>query len=205
MQPELVLASGSPRRRELLGYFGVPFSVHPSDVSEEVPGNPTPGELVEILAAKKALAVAHTRTSALVIGSDTVVALNGEILGKPVDEADAVRTLERMQGQAHQVYSGIALVEVSEGHVTRRLINHRVTRVQMRNMTRGEIEWYIRTGEPMDKAGAYGLQGIGSIWVERVEGCYTNVIGMSLPLLQDMLKRFDYPVFQQKGSPEDKE
>src|SRR5699024_10458828 len=187
MPPELVLASASPRRKQMLKTLGLPFSVHPSSVTEEVPGDPTPGELVEILAAKKALAVAHTKKQALVIGSDTVVALGDEILGKPADETEACQTLERLQGQSHQVYTGIALVEVTGGKVNRRLINHRVTEVMVRNMSREEIEWYVSTGEPMDKAGAYGLQGTGSLWVDRIDGCYTNVVGMSLPLLYDMM------------------
>ncbi|OYD08259.1 Maf family protein [Paludifilum halophilum] len=204
MQPELVLASGSPRRRELLRTLGVPFSVYPSSVTEEVPGDPFPGELVEILAAKKALAVAHTQDHALVIGSDTVVALNGEILGKPKDADDAVGILQRLQGQAHQVYTGIALVEVDGGKVSRRLIGHRVTEVMVRSMNREEIEWYVATGEPMDKAGAYGLQGIGSMWVDWIDGCYTNVVGMSLPLLYDMLNELDYSVLHSFSSPENK-
>ncbi|MFC4078384.1 Maf family protein [Salinithrix halophila] len=202
MQPELVLASGSPRRKELLRSLGVPFSVHPSSVTEEVPGSPSPGELVEILAAKKALAVAHTKRYAVVIGSDTVVSLEGDILGKPANHADAVRILERLSGQAHQVYTGITLVEVNEGKVRRRLIDHRVTEVMVRNMDRAEIEWYVSTGEPMDKAGAYGLQGIGSLWVDWIDGCYTNVVGMSLPLLYDMLKKMDYPVLYPLPTPE---
>ncbi|PTM58260.1 Maf family protein [Desmospora activa] len=204
MQPELVLASGSPRRRELLRSLGVPFSVHPSWVTEDVPGNPSPGELVEILAAKKALAVAHTRHQAVVIGSDTVVSLEGKILGKPVDEEDACRMLERLQGRAHQVYTGIALVEMDGGKVSRRLIDHRVTEVMVRNMTTDEIRWYVSTREPLDKAGAYGLQGIGSIWVDWIDGCYTNVVGLSLPLLYDMLKQLDYPMMTRSFSPERK-
>jgi len=204
MPPELVLASASPRRKQMLKTLGLPFSVHPSSVTEEVPGDPTPGELVEILAAKKALAVAHTKKQALVIGSDTVVALGDEILGKPADETEACQTLERLQGQSHQVYTGIALVEVTGGKVNRRLINHRVTEVMGRNMGREEMEWYVATGEPMDKAGAYGLQGTGSLWVDWIDGCYTNVVGMSLPLLYDMMNEMGYPVLKPSFSPENK-
>ncbi|SDW26008.1 septum formation protein [Marininema mesophilum] len=203
MHPELVLASGSPRRSELLRSLGIPFSVHPSLVAEDVPGQPFPGELVEILAAKKALAVAHTKRNALVIGSDTVVALGGEVMGKPVDDADAIRILERLAGQVHQVYTGIALVEVDEdGKVRRRLVRHRMTEVMVRDLDRAEIEWYVATREPMDKAGAYGLQGIGSLWVDWIDGCYTNVVGMSLPLLYDMLQTMDYPMLHPLPFPE---
>ncbi|SMO37498.1 Maf family protein [Melghirimyces algeriensis] len=204
MQPELVLASGSPRRKQLLQALGLPFSVHPSSVAEEVPGDPSPGELVEILAAKKALAVAHTKERALVIGSDTVVALGDKILGKPKDKQNAAQILEYLQGQSHQVYTGIALVEVINNKVTRRLINHRVTEVMIRNMNQEEIEWYISTEEPMDKAGAYGLQGIGSMWVDWIDGCYTNVVGMSLPLLYDMMNGMGYPVLKPSFAPENK-
>ncbi|PTX59390.1 septum formation protein [Melghirimyces profundicolus] len=204
MQPELVLASGSPRRKQMLQNLGLSFSVHPSSVTEDVPGDPSPGEWVEILAAKKALAVAHTKKQALVIGSDTVVALGDEIIGKPGDEREAIRILERLQGNAHQVCTGIALVEVKEGKVNRRLIDHRVTEVMIRNMNREEIEWYVSTGEPMDKAGAYGLQGIGSLWVDWIDGCYTNVVGMSLPLLYDMMNEMGYPVLKPSFAPENK-
>lgn len=204
MQPELVLASGSPRRKDLLEMMGLSFSVHPSFVTEEVPGDPAPGELVEILAAKKALAVAHTKKQALVIGSDTVVALGDEILGKPKDEEDACRALQRLQGQSHQVYTGIALVRVDDGKVSQRLIKHRVTEVMIRNMSMDEIQWYVATGEPVDKAGAYGIQGIGSLWVDWIDGCYSNVVGMSLPLLYDMMNEMGYPVLQESFAPENK-
>jgi septum formation protein len=204
MQPELVLASGSPRRKNLLKTIGLSFSVHPSSVTEEVPGEPAPGELVEILAAKKALAVAHTKKQALVIGADTVVALGDEILGKPGDEKEACRILQHLQGQSHQVYTGIALVEVVKGKVSHRLIRHRVTEVMIRNMSLDEIRWYVSTGEPMDKAGAYGIQGIGSLWVDWIDGCYSNVVGMSLPLLYDMMNEMGYPVLKGSFAPENK-
>lgn len=185
----LVLASASPRRREILSGLGLSFKVIPSTIDEQMAQSLPPGEMVEQLALCKAESVARSCKYSLVIGADTVVVLDGEVLGKPADRREAYAMLERLQGRTHQVYSGLALVETDKsGQICRRSVRHRITRVHMRPMNPDEIEWYIDTNEPMDKAGSYGIQGLGSFWVAGIDGCYTNVVGLSVPLLYEMAR-----------------
>lgn len=203
MQQELILASRSPRRREILSRLGIAFSVQPGEVDEAGVTRADPAELVERLALAKALDVAGSRERALVIGADTIVVLDGEVLGKPADRREAVAMLERLQGRKHQVYSGLAVVEMEHGSLARRAVGHRVTEVTMRPTTREEIEWYVGTGEPMDKAGAYGIQGLGVLLVDRIEGCYTNVVGMSVPLLLQLTRQLGYELVRDFRLPDD--
>ncbi|MGA9173721.1 MAG: Maf family protein [Thermoactinomyces sp.] len=192
MQPELVLASGSPRRRELLALYGVDFRVQTSQVDETIDHSLPPGKIVEELALRKARAVAAACDHALVIGADTVVVYGGEILGKPCDEDEAKKMLSRLQGRDHQVYSGIALVRVQAGEKVEEKTAHRATKVWMRSLSPEKIAWYVSTKEPLDKAGAYGIQGRGARLVDKIEGCYFNVVGMSLSLLDQMLEEIGY-------------
>ncbi|SFJ41909.1 Maf family protein [Thermoflavimicrobium dichotomicum] len=192
---ELILASGSPRRQEILADLQLAFQVRTSDVDETLPPGIQPDEAVKYLALKKAQAVASTCSSALVIGADTIVVLDGQILGKPADAADAIRMLSRLQGRVHQVYTGIALIEVEEGHIIREITRARKTDVWMRELSREKMEWYVRTGEPLDKAGAYGIQGYGAILIDRIDGCYFNVVGMSISLLEQMMEELGYSMF----------
>lgn len=191
---EWILASGSPRRKELLQGTGLTFRVLPSDVSEEVSASLSPAEVVQQLAARKAMDVASKEKEACIIGADTIVVRDGEIIGKPRDQEDAARILSSLQGREHQVYSGIALsyLRYGERHL---LTDYRMTKVHMRPLSEQEIGWYIKTGEPMDKAGAYGIQGKGACLIEGIEGCYFNVVGLSLVLLADMMKRCGYSLF----------
>lgn len=186
---ELILASASPRRRELLGYFGLPFQVIPATGPEVPPDEADAGRTVEFLSLQKAQQVAHMHPEALVIGADTVVEIDGRILGKPRDEADARRMLRLLSGREHRVYTGVSLVRhgvypdipfYSDTNIER-------TRVFFREMTDDEIDGYVATGEPMDKAGAYGYQGRAGIYVERIEGDFFNVVGLPLCLLGKML------------------
>jgi septum formation protein len=197
------LASRSPRRREILSRLGLSFSVQPGEVDEAGVTEKDPAELVERLALSKALDVAGSRERALVIGADTIVVLDGEVLGKPADSGEAIAMLERLQGRTHQVYSGLAVVEVEAGSTVRKAVGHRVTEVTMRTVDREEIEWYVGTGEPLDKAGAYGIQGLGVLLVDRIEGCYTNVVGMSVPLLLQLTKRLGYALVRDFRLPDD--
>lgn len=166
--------------------------VQPSDADETVPADWAPTRIVEALALRKAQAVAQERhvsgEDGIVIGSDTIVVLDGEVLGKPHDEADAERMLTSLQGRSHEVYTGVALVRAADG---RQEVSHRVTTVHMTAWTQEQIRRYIATGEPMDKAGSYAIQGIGATLVTGIEGCYFNVVGLPLSLLTDMLKMFD--------------
>lgn len=191
---EWILASGSPRRKELLQEIGLSFRVLPSNVSEEFSASLSPSEVVQQLAARKATDVASKEKEASIIGADTIVVRKGEIIGKPRDQKDAARILSSLQGREHQVYSGIALSYLRDGE--RHLItDYRMTKVHMRPLTEQEIWWYIKTGEPMDKAGAYGIQGKGASLIEGIEGCYFNVVGLSLVLFVDMMKRCGYSLY----------
>ncbi|MHB0970147.1 MAG: Maf family protein [Thermoanaerobaculia bacterium] len=181
----LVLASSSPRRRELLHAVGLEFDVVVSHV-EEIPGA---GERVEDyvrrLSREKAEEVAKRHPEQWVIAADTVVYLDDEILEKPRDDAHAIAMLERIAGREHVVYSGVTLHCAARGVTETELCTSRVT---MAPMTSEEIEAYVATGEPLDKAGAYAIQGIGALLVDAVDGNYTNVVGLPLPTLYRMLK-----------------
>lgn len=196
-EPRIVLASASPRRRALLRQIGLPFQVVPAGVDEErllaeLEPAGDPGRAVERLALAKARAVAaRLRRPAVVIGADTTVVLGRRWLQKPRDPEEARAMLARLAGRTHEVYTGVALVEAPRG---REATAHQRTRVTMAALDPVRIERYVRTGEPLDKAGAYAVQGYGSILVERIEGCYFNVVGLPLPLLAAMLADFGIEV-----------
>lgn len=172
----LVLASASPRRRALLRLVGIRHTVAPSQV-DETPRGETPQVHVRRLALEKAVAVAKGRARSLVLGADSVVAIDGAILGKPASAEDAMAMLARLQGRSHQVLTGVALVEaggrILESHVER-------TDVTMRPAGERELRAYVASGEPMDKAGAYAIQGAGGVLVTSIAGCYANVVGLPL-------------------------
>jgi len=184
MIPMLVLASASPRRQELLRNAGIPFEVQPADISED----PQPGEAAkdcaERLAREKALAVAGQRPQDCVLGADTVVVVDGQILGKPADPADAPRMFRFLSGREHQVITGVCLVASGQ-----RSVASETTSVTMSEISEKEITDYVASGEPMDKAGAYGIQGIASRWIPRIEGDYCNVVGLPVALVWRMLRQ----------------
>ena len=176
----LVLASASPRRRELLARAGLRFEVVPADVAEAARSGEPPRALVERLAAEKASAVRDRlpgRPRRVVLGSDTIVVLDAEILGKPRDAEDAVGMLRRLAGRTHTVWTGVAVTSTDADTVRVRSVESRVT---MRAAPEAELRAYVATGEPLDKAGAYALQGEGRRFVSRVEGSESNVIGLPL-------------------------
>lgn len=179
MSQKLILASSSPRRRDLLSSLGLEFEIVPAEIKEI----PSPHEAAEAftvrVAEKKALVVGKQYPNAWVVGADTVVVIEGEILGKPRDNADAKRMLQRLANREHVVITGYCLVKAAEG---KRLGGTEQTRVKIDALGEREIDWYINTGEPLDKAGAYAIQGKGAFMVEWIEGSYTNVVG--LPLCQ---------------------
>ena len=183
----LVLASGSPRRRDILAAQGLVFAVQPADVDESALEGEAPGPHVERLALDKARAVAHEHADALVMGCDTVVVIDGEILGKPVDEAAARAMLARLAGREHVVHSSVALVCAA---LDRAVVGHDTTRVRFRTLDAAEIDAYVAGGEPMDKAGAYGIQGTGAMVVASIEGCYFNVMGLPLQTLRRLWAEF---------------
>lgn len=183
----LVLASGSPRRRELLQGLGLEFEVRPADIDETPFAGEVAGSYVLRLAEGKARAVA--RPGELVLAADTVVAIDGRLLGKPEDPADARRMLAELSGRAHQVLTGIALCDVDRALL---LAQMEVTQVRFAVLDAAEIAWYVDSGEPLDKAGAYAIQGQGAIFVEAIEGSYSNVVGLPLALLYRLLRRMGW-------------
>jgi len=192
-EPPLLLASTSPRRHFLLREAGIPFdAIAPKDVAEDFPPGEPPQELVVRHALTKARSVAPDHPRRLILGADTVVVLDKKIYGKPADEAEARSMLSQLQGQTHTVYTGLALVDGSSG---REVARAEATAVTMRPLSPDEIATYVATGEPLDKAGAYAVQGRGSLLVERVDGDYFNVVGLPLYRLSKMLESLGFDLF----------
>lgn len=196
MKRRLILGSASPRRRELLAQIGAEFEVKVSD-KEEVYKSSVPQEIVKELALMKAENAASEleedeKRELAVLGADTIVVLEGKILGKPKDKREAARMLSALQGNIHQVYTGtVLLVYDSEGE--RRVISHaEETKVMVHSMTQEEIEAYIATGEPMDKAGAYGIQGRFAAHIDWIEGDYYNVVGLPVSYIYRTLKELGF-------------
>ena len=188
----LILASKSPRRRELLAQMGLTdFEIHPALGEELAQPDLTPPELVQALALHKAqeVAQAFAQSGDVVIGADTIVVLDGQVLGKPHDEAHALAMLTALSGREHHVYTG-----VGGRHDRRGRVGGGDTAVWFRNASEGELRRYIATGEPMDKAGAYGIQGRGGLLVSRIQGDYTNVVGLPIVRLASMLAQFGVTV-----------
>lgn len=183
---KLILASGSPRRRELLGTAGLEFEVIVADVEEKISEGAAPQDVVKALALQKAQAVAQLHPDCTVIGADTVVVSDGKILGKPKSEADAAEMLGSLSGRVHKVCTGVALIN---GDKIKNFCE--TTEVEFHNLTAEEIENYVKTGEPMDKAGAYGIQGKGCVLVKRISGDYFNVVGLPVSRVYRELGDFD--------------
>ncbi|HZF13614.1 MAG TPA: Maf family protein [Thermoanaerobaculia bacterium] len=197
--PALVLASASPRRRELLGGLGAVFAVRPVDLDETPRPGEAPRDYVLRLAIEKAAAGARSTPEdggELVLAADTTVVLDGEILGKPQDEADARRMLGRIAGREHLVLTGVALHESRAAGEPRRASTVETSRVRMAPMSEEEIAGYVATGEPLDKAGSYAVQGLGALFVEEVFGNYTNVVGLPLPATRRLFAELGYDLRQ---------
>lgn len=177
-----VLASGSPRRRELLEGLGLPFTVDVPHIVEQRAAGESVEAYVSRLAQEKAAVVAERHRGACVIAADTVVFMDGEVLEKPLDRQDAHSMLSRLSGRTHVVWTGVAFVH--PGGRLSRLVSSEVTFAELSDE---EIEWYASTREPMDKAGAYAVQGIGAMFIARIQGSYTNVVGLPLSALREMV------------------
>lgn len=189
MAKRIILASASPRRRNLLRQIGLSFTVDESNVPEDTSGYPSPRDIVLGLSRKKAVEVASRHDDALIIGADTIVVLDGDVLGKPADAGDAARMLRSLSGRTHEVYTGFCILERpgdrSAGDFERTLVTFRA-------LGDDEIDRYVRSGSPMDKAGAYGIQDdVGAIFVERIEGCFYNVVGFPLTRFYMRFKDFN--------------
>lgn len=184
----MILASASPRRKELLRQIGLEFEVMVSG-AEEVITEREPSRVVEELSRQKAEDVASAIDDAVVIGADTVVCQDGRIMGKPKDREDAADMLRRIQGSVHSVFTGVTIIRKKE-HETQAETFSCETKVRVYPMTEQEIQDYIDTGEPMDKAGAYGIQGRFAAWVEAIEGDYNNVVGLPVSALWQRIKKY---------------
>ena len=182
--PRLILASQSPRRAELLSRLGLEFEIRPAEIDESYLGHEMPADHAERLAREKAIAIARAEPEALVIGSDTIVIIDDDVLGKPRDPAEAVRMLRRLADREHQVYTAVAVAY--RGRTESAL---EAVRVRFRPLDDRECEEYVATGEPLDKAGAYGIQGFGSALVESIEGDYFAVMGLPVVRTLALLRR----------------
>lgn len=196
-----ILASGSPRRSEILTQMGIKFEVIKSGCSEEVEENITPSDAVVLLSERKADDVIkrlendyNKYEKVILISADTVVSLDNKILGKPKDKEDAFETLKMLSGKTHNVYTGMC-VSILTKDCKKNITNLTQSKVTFKNMTDEEIRGYIKTGEPMDKAGSYAIQGIGASFIEKAEGDFFSVIGLSMSKLYDILKENSIEIF----------
>ncbi|MBD2609102.1 septum formation inhibitor Maf [Scytonema hofmannii FACHB-248] len=189
--PTFILASASPARRRLLQTVGIEATVCASDFDESQIQLSEPGQLVQTLAQCKAETVAPQFASGLIMGCDSVLALNGQIHGKPADGSEAIARWQIMRSHFGDLYTGHALIDKDQN---RTLVKCQVTRVYFGEMSDRTIQAYVATGEPLKCAGAFAIEGFGSLFVEKIEGCHTNVIGLSLPLLRQMLAELGYEV-----------
>lgn len=188
-ETRIILASASPRRAELLTSLGVSYEAVRSDIDERPHSDESPPDYIMRLARAKAIAVARKYEKGLVIGADTIVVLDGRLLGKPQDNADAKRMLESLSGRWHVVMTGVALYDSA---TRREMADYSKTLVRFASLSEKEIDWYIGCGEHEDKAGAYAIQGRGGMFVEEIAGNYHNVVGLPLPLVYRLARRLGY-------------
>lgn len=186
MSKRLILASASPRRQSLLKQIGFTFEVIPSNVEENEIIAHDPLANIQAIALRKARDVAARVTNGLVIGADTQILVDGEVMGKPTDERDAARMLSKLSARTHRAITGVALVDAETGFEETWA---ETTLVSFRKLSKDEISTYISTGEPMDKAGAYGIQGRAAAFVEKIEGCYFNIVGLPLVKLSQKIRK----------------
>ena len=188
---KLVLASSSPRREEILKQLKLKFTIVPSKINEENFTEDDPISLVRKLAVEKAKSVSNLVENALIIAADTVVVYDNHILGKPKNKSDARRMLKMLRAKKHQVITGVAVVNSQDGEVH---VDENITEVKMADLTDTEIDTYIETGEPMDKAGSYAIQGFGALFVEEIQGSFYSVMGLPIHQLAKLLNNFDYGI-----------
>ena len=186
---KLILASSSPRRAQLLNSLGVDFSIEPSHVLERPHADESPADYIIRTARAKAVEVARKHDGGLILGADTEVIVDGVILGKPSDEEDAKRMLRILSGRWHAVMTGIALFDAGSKHEA---ADYEKTLVRFARLNESEIDWYVNTREPFDKAGGYAIQGLAALFIEEVSGNYHNVVGLPIPLLSRLVKQLGF-------------
>jgi septum formation protein len=184
---KIVLASASPRRKELLQKIGLKFEVDASNCAEEIDPTLKPDEIVRRISIEKACAVASRHKDAVIIAADTIGVIGKKLLGKPRTAGEARKMLAQISGKSHEVITGFTVLDTATNKVISGTVN---TKVYIKKMTQQEIDAYVQTGEPLDKAGAYGIQGLGAVIVEKIEGDYYNVVGLPLSALAEVLKEF---------------
>lgn len=188
-EPRIILASSSPRRADLLRIIGIEFEIAPSQVQERPHQGEAPADYITRLARAKVISIARKREQGLVIGADTIVVLDGKILAKPVDGEEAAKMLRSLSGRWHAVMTGVALYDIAS---RQEVADYDKTLVRFAQLSEREIEWYVKSGECMDKAGAYGIQGLASLFVEEIAGNYFNVVGLPMPLVYRLARRLGY-------------
>ena len=188
-EPKIILASASPRRAELLAMFGKPFVVEPSNIDESTRSGETPTDYIIRLALSKVREVGARVADGLIIGADTIVLFEGEILGKPQDEEEAFRMLKALSGRWHSVMTAVALYVA---HTKQEVVGYEKTMVRFSKIKEPEIRWYLATGEYKDKAGAYGIQGYAGLFIKEIAGNYHNVVGFPLSLVYQLAKHLGY-------------
>ena len=189
----IILASASPRRQELLNNIGLKFEIIKSNFEENISdGNISPESLAQQLAYGKAKDVADGRNKGIVLGADTIVVFEDKIYGKPKDKQDATKMLESLSGKTHKVITGVALIDTEK---QKTVLGHEVTKVTFNELTNQEIQAYVESGDCLGKAGAYGIQNKGAILINRIEGCYFNVVGLPINKVYQMLKELDEYVY----------
>lgn len=184
---KIILASASPRRKEILGKTGLKFMVDASDYEEDLSLRMPARRLTRYLSCEKAKAVADRYTNAIIIAADTIIGFDNTVLGKPHNEKEAKRMLSILNGRTHDVITGFTIIDTEEGQIVSRSV---VTKVYFNRMTEKEINAYVSTGEPLDKAGAYAIQGLGAAIVKKIEGDYNNVVGLPVDTLMKALRKF---------------
>ena len=190
---EIILASASPRRKEILQNTKLKFEIQKSDIEEVILENESPESMVVRLAYEKAYYVAQKNKDKLVIGADTIVALDNEVLGKPKDKEEAYQMIKKLSNKTHKVITGISLINISHGMVVNDYV---VSLVTFKDLSEDSIKDYINTNESLDKAGAYGIQGYGALLVKNIQGDYFNIVGLPISKLSDLLKdHFDINLF----------
>lgn len=182
----IILASASPRRKEILGNTKVKFDVIKSEIDEVILEGEAPAQAVMRLAFEKCMDIASKNENNLVIGADTIVVLDGTILGKPKDKEDAINMIKKLSGRVHQVITGISLINLD---ANKKIIDYVVSNVKFKDLSHEDIIDYIQTNESLDKAGAYGIQGYGALLVEEIQGDYFNIVGLPISRLSDLLKK----------------
>jgi len=184
---KIVLASASPRRKELLEKTGLRFDVDPVETDENMESGKNPHEIVRKISLQKALSVSGRHKDTVIIAADTIGFLNGQIIGKPHNSDEAKKILQLLSGKSHTVITGFTIIDSANNKTVSRSVE---TKVFIKKLSQQEIDAYLSTGEPLDKAGAYGIQGLGSVIVEKIEGDYYNVVGLPLNALSEALKAF---------------